>query len=389
MTAAAYPFVEVTIDTSGLQPTAERSPGVIAVVGKLLPTANAGTANFNEPYVIGSLDDAAALFAKTVGGVVQETTLYTSLKLAFLQDPQPSKICGVGVQGTNYAAALGALDPVDDVTMVSLANEVDVGAVGPPPTGLQALKDHVESMSAQGKKRIGVAMIDPARAKSATYVNDAFNAVNALKSSVSRMVMMAARGSPDDVATAAMAAIAGYKPQVSMVLKPIRGITMPKASQYGPAEIKGLTENDNDINPVIDPDLIVGTNLYFAEGRTFTGDASTQYIDIVRVLDDIDFRLKAGLIGAIGDARITKTGLTTVKIRAEGILIPLRQQAVIDDFSVDIPVLDILTVPESAWTAGDAATVATARANRTVDMYVSVTYGPAVHRLRVTLTPKF
>jgi hypothetical protein len=33
--------------------------------------------------------------------------------------------------------------------------------------------------------------------------------------------------------------------------------------------------------------------------------------------------------------------------------------------------------------------VADARANRTVDMFVSVTYGPAVHRLKVTLAPKF
>ena len=41
-------------------------------------------------------------------------------------------------------------------------------------------------------------------------------------------------------------------------------------------------------------------------------------MDIVRTLDDIDFRLKSGLIGAIGDARITKAGMTGVKTRVDG-----------------------------------------------------------------------
>jgi hypothetical protein len=390
MTAAAFPFVKVDIDTSGLQPTAERSPGVIAIVGKALPSANAGAADPNTPYVIATLDDAKALFAKVDGdGNLQTTTIYDSIELAFLQDPQPSKIYAVQVQGTNYAAALTALEARDDVTMVSLANEYDPGATGSPPTNLQALKAHVEDMSSQGKKRIGVAMIDPTRVRSATYATDAYNAVADLKSGDGRMVMMAARGSTQDVATAAMAAIAGYEPQVSMVLKPIRGITMPQTSQYGPGEITALTDDDNNINPVIDPDLIVGTNLYFAEDRTFTGDASRQYIDIVRVLDDIDFRLKAGLIGAIGDSRITLRGLTSVKLRTQGILEPLRENAVIDAYDISIPVLDILSVPDSARSPGDTNTVTTARADRAVDMYVSITYGPAVHYLHVTLKPSF
>jgi hypothetical protein len=173
------------------------------------------------------------------------------------------------------------------------------------------------------------------------------------------------------------------------VLKKIRGVTIPKETQYGPAEIKGLTDNDNNINPVIDPALIVGESLHFAEGRTFTTDASMLYVDIVRTLDDIDFRLKAGLIGSIGDARITKAGMTQVKVRTEGILGPLKARAVIDDYNVQIPVLDVLALPTTAWTTTDSALVTTARANRTVDMIVTVTYGPAVHRLRVALTPKF
>jgi hypothetical protein len=201
------------------------------------------------------------------------------------------------------------------------------------------------------------------------------------------MVLVAARGSTTDAATAAMAAIAGYRPHVSMVLKQVRGVSLSLASQYGPSEIKGLSEAG--INPLIDPALIVGEGFYFGEGRTYSTDPALIYIDTVRVLDDIDFGLKAGLIGMIGDARITKAGMTQVALRVEGILGPLRQEAVIDDFSINIPVLNILRLPQSSWTPTDASLIQTARANRTVEMFVSITYGPAVHRLRVTLAPKF
>ena len=88
------------------------------------------------------------------------------------------------------------------------------------------------------------------RAKSATYVADAAGAVAALKSSTSRMVMIAARGATGDAATAAMAAIAGYEPHISTVLKKVRGISMPLESQYGPTEIKGLSEQE--MVPIID-----------------------------------------------------------------------------------------------------------------------------------------
>jgi hypothetical protein len=129
--------------------------------------------------------------------------------------------------------------------------------------------------------------------------------------------------------------------------------------------------------------------LHFSEGRCFTSDASMLYIDIVRTLDDIEFRLKAGLIGLIGDARITRAGMIRLKTQVEGILGPLKRSAVITNFSVDIPVLDALNLPDSARSPTETAMIETARGNRSVDMIVSVTYGPAVHRLRVTLAPKF
>jgi hypothetical protein len=384
--AAAFPFIEVKIDTSAMTPVAERAPGVIAVVGKTPGGAAGGTAPKNAPQVVSSSAQVEELFAREQAGVVADTPLSTSLKLALMQDPKPSKIYGVRVDGNDYAAALAGLEGADDVTFVSLANETDVGGVT-GPTGLQALKAHVEGMSADGQKRIGVAMIDPARAKSPSYVDDASGAVANLKSDSSRMIMIAARGADGDAATAAMAAIAGYEPHISVVLKRIRGVKIPLESQYGPSEIRGLSEEE--IVPIIDPALIPGTSLHLAEGRCFTSDASMLFIDQVRTIDAIEFALKAGLIGTIGDARITRAGMTQLKSRFDGILGPLQRRAVIDAYEVRIPVLEILSIPETARNDADNAEVSAARANRRVDVLVSITYGPAVHRLLVTLAPKF
>ena len=415
---AAFPFIEVAINTSALTPVAQRSPGVIVIVGKtpnrLITATKPKNADgtevsdpklsdliakvtqeiaINTPVRIDTPDDSRHFTERTVTfkndkgawmvekiSVERETELCKSLNLAMKQDPKPSKIYAVRVKDDDYASALSSLEAADDVTFIALANEVGIKP-------LEALKKHVEDMSAAGQKRIGIAMLDPNTAKSNTYVDDVTKAVASLRSDSSRMVMVAARGATGDAATAAMAAIAGYDPQVSTVLKKVRGFSMPVESQYSPSEIKGLSEAG--IIPIIDPALIVGESLHFAEGRCFTADADLPYIDIVRVLDDIDFRLKAGLIGAVGDARITKAGMTLLKTRIEGILGPLVRNNVIVDFAIDIPVLNVLSVPESAWNATDRAIVQTARANRMVDMFVSVTYGPAVHRLKVTLAPTF
>jgi hypothetical protein len=284
-------------------------------------------------------------------------------------------VYGVRVAGEQYAVALAGLEAADDVTFVALAEESAVGATGSngPATGLTSLKEHVENMSKGGQKRIGVAMVDPAAAKSPTYATDIATATAGLKSDSSRMVLLAARGGDGDVAVAGMAAIAGYAPQVSIVLKSIRGVSIPVVSQFSPSEIKALSEEQ--IIPVIDPALIPGESLHFGEGRCYTTDAHLLYVDVVRVLDDIDFRLKAGLIGSIGDI--------------EGILGPLQRNAVIDGFSISIPVLDVLQLPESARSTTDNSLLTTARKNRAVEVLLGITYGPAVHQIQVTLAPTF
>lgn len=381
---AAFPFIEVTISTKGLQPAAQRSPGVIAVVGVGSNTATPE----NTPTVIGSVDEAKTAFGAT-------GALTASLTVALKQSPRASKMYGVRAgAGTppKYAEALASLEGADDVTFVSLANEPDVGNAG---ERLKALLKHVEDASGDGNKRLGVAMVDPAIQKSASpnYIDNVKTKYASIKSTVSRLVLVAARGAVDsdgnpvDVATAAMSAIAGHAPHISPVLKPIFGVRIPVASQYGASEVKKLS--DENIIPIIDPALIPGESLHFAEGRCYTTLADLLYVDTVRMLDQVDFELKAGLIGTVGDARITKSGLISVKVRTEAILEVLLRNDVIAGYGVQIPVLDVLSIPEAARSPADNKVIADARSTRVVEMIVSITYGPAVHFLRVTLAPKF
>jgi hypothetical protein len=391
----AFPFVDVIIDTSALVPAAQRSPGVVAVVGN----ADGATAPASTPVVVTSHAEAIGLFGKAGAA----TPLTRSLDLVLAQDPQPSKIYGVRTPAAgNYSAALASLEAADDVTFVCLAGETNVGAAtngGTPATGLRALAEHVETMSAAGNRRMAVAMIDPATPRTATYVDTvlAANSYGALKSATGRMILVAARGAttdetadPNPVADAAAAvlgAIAGQAPATSVVLKQVRGFTVPLTGQYVPSEVTGLASQG--VIPLIDPALVPGTGLFMGDGGTFSSDPARNYVDICRVLDDIEFRLRAGLIGAVGDARITKAGLTSVRVRVEGILGPLQLGAVIDDFSVSIPLLAILALPESARSTAEQAQVVTARQTRQVSVLISITYGPAVHRLNVTLAPQF
>jgi hypothetical protein len=190
-----------------------------------------------------------------------------------------------------------------------------------------------------------------------------------------------------DFAMAAMAAIAGLEPQVSPVLKQVRGTPIPKELQFSPSEIKDLAQEG--IIPIIDPELISGEGQYMADGVLFTTDNRRPYVDITRVLDDIEFKLRAGLIGAIGDARITRPGLTLVKSIAEGILGVLQRRAVIDSYSVTIPVLDVLSIPENARVSADNDMIKTARTNRQIDMVATVVYGPQVHQIGVKFQMTF
>src|SRR5215470_647326 len=118
---AAFPFIEIRIDTSALQPVAQRSPGVLAVVGTTPAGADGGAVAVNTPTVVSTPAEVHTLFSKVTGGTAASNPLHDALLLALQQDPRPSTVYGVRVGGDAVAAALASLDAADDVTFVVLA----------------------------------------------------------------------------------------------------------------------------------------------------------------------------------------------------------------------------------------------------------------------------
>lgn len=385
---AEYPYVKVSIDTSGLQPTATRAFGNVAVVG---PTGGFGSAVTNEPVMVGSMAEARTLFA-TTDPVTQAVTgsgpLFATVRHVLQQRPGPSRIYAVATAEVggepDWAAALASLVTAP-VQFVCLAQQTD-------PAVLALLKTHIEDASADGGKRIGVAMVNPDLEvpDGQTFADAADAAYGGLKNADGRMILAAARvptagGVPvSDVAACVMATMAGYQPHISVLLKQVNDVAIPLHRQFTGTEVVALAEKA--MLPLLDPEYIAGEGVFLGSGRSYNPtDPSRLYVDVVRVLDDIEFRLKAGLIGSIGHVRIDRLGMQGLQRRFDAILEPLLGSRVIDGYTIDIPVLPILQTQETDRSPGMVQTLTQTRTSRDVGVIVTVVYAGSVHSLDIKL----
>ncbi|MGW4896981.1 hypothetical protein ACWEQL_32690 [Kitasatospora sp. NPDC004240] len=298
-----------------------------------------------------------------------DTELVRAVRIAFRQSPSPTKVWAVPVDrdAPDWEGALDAVEKLN-VQLVVLANTPLNTA---NKTTLDKLAGHVTADLGDGKERMGVAMID--------RTLDAATAVPLINGAVKseRMVLIAHK-SEEDAAAAAAGVIAGYRPHISMLLKPI-SLAMTEA--FSDADID--VYDSNLVNWITSPVLLPGQALYLGEGYTADSSRNKKYIDIVRTLDDVNFRVKAALIEAIGTLRISRVGLRSVATLVQSVLSPLVSQEVIDDFSIVIPLLTLLDKDEPD--PDEAQQIATARAARSVDMTVQVVYAGAIHRLKIAL----
>jgi hypothetical protein len=131
--------------------------------------------------------------------------------------------------------------------------------------------------------------------------------------------------------------------------------------------------------------LIPGGGFYMGEG--YTGDPAhgVKWIDVRRTLDDISFQLKAQLIDAIGNLRLTRADLRTMVGLFEAVLIPLQNNNVIDSFQIAVRLLDLLDKDPKTLTDAEKAEISNARNNRLASAIVAIVYAGAVHRLNITL----
>jgi hypothetical protein len=305
------------------------------------------------------------------------TDLAAAIAIAFRQTPPPTKIWGVQVDATTPDWDGGLAQVADlDVQIVVLANtplnQANASVAG-------KLANHVATVSntgGDGKERIGVAMLDPTLTAADAAALNTGNVKN------ERMFLIA-HTSAEDAGAAAAGVIAGYEPQISMLLKPIK-INMPRL--FSDSEID--TFDRNSINWITSPVLIPGQSLFLGEGYTADPSQNKKYIDIVRTIDDINFRIKAELMQAIGNYRVSRPGLRGIVTLVQAVLSPQVAAEVIEDFSVHIPLLVLLDKDPATLSAAELTEIQQAQASRSVDMTVAITYAGAIHRLHIDLVFK-
>lgn len=320
---------------------------------------------------------------------VAHSSLTAALVTLFGQSPGPAQVFGVKVSGTatdpvtDPTAGLSAIETLD-VQFVVLANTplkaaTTTAAIDDGPIGrLAAHVTDVSEHGGEGKERMGVAMLakdsaDPS-VVTGTLASD-------------RMIYVAHR-SDEDAAAAVTGTVAGYPPHISMLLKQVMINSAPFVASdidtLNQAEQVGDPPKGNGVNWLAQPALIPGGGVYLGEG--YTGNpAKMKFIDVQRTVDDISFKLKARLIRAIGNLRISRSGLRALVVQLEAVLDPLVRGEVIDSYAIDVPVLDLLDADPAALTAAQLLTIQHAQSDRLAEVLVSVDYAGAIHRIALTL----
>ena len=367
-------YITVTRDVRMFKP-ATRSFGDIAIVGTVNATGTGPSQTAIPVTNPESVSDASNPAGKDKP--IDDVTWFpgnlgASVRTAFNQTPGPTTVWAIraaSLTGTDLTNALALVAKLD-VQFVVLANR-PVNSATDGRTEIEALAAHVKTVSntgGDGKERMGVAMLG----KGVTDVTIISTAM-----SDDRMVVVAHKAD-DDAAAAVAGTIAGYEPHISVLLKPV---SARMDNLFSDSEIDAF--NTARVNWLTDPVLLPGRGLFMGEGYTLGTGAP--YIDIVRTVDDISFRLKAALIRSIGDLRVTRSGLRTLSSQMSAVLQPLAERGVIESYDVFMPLQVLLDKEPATLTAVELQRIADAQNSRTLDAIVSVDYAGAIHRLNITL----
>lgn len=314
------------------------------------------------------------------------TPLANSIATAFRQSPGPTVVYGVQVPdpaaAADYTAALTLVEGLD-VQIVVLGDLALKDTAGPTAAAITLLANHVLTVSTtggDGKERIGVAMLESTLTSPLNVAQQAALNTGGVKNE--RMVFIAHK-STDDAAAALAGVIGGVEPQVSILLKSIK---VNMSDTFADADIDKF--DAASVNWITSPVLIPGHALFMGEGYTADPSQNKKYIDIVRVIDDVNFRIKATLIQAIGNFRVSRSGLRAIVTLVQSVLSPLQTQAVIEGYQIYIPLLVLLDKDPNTLTAAEAQQIQQHQADRSVDMVVTVEYAGAIHRLHINLVFK-
>ncbi|MER6522381.1 hypothetical protein ACFWHQ_14955 [Streptomyces sp. NPDC060334] len=370
------PVRYVRVKTEGVPfAPAVRAFGNVGVIGVATPPANPPTDFLppNTPRLFTDVNEARRIATGALG---------EAIATALVQEPGPSEVWGVRLAQPNaYDDALAKMGTVNVQLVLfagtALALSTPTGGQPTPTPAIVKLAEHVSAPVADGMERIGVAMLAKGASDPAVVVG----------SLVSERMVYVAHKSDDDVAAAVAGTIAGHEPHVSLLLKKVK----VSSEAFSAQELIKLNDSEGantggpagkGVNWLVDPPLIPGAGIHLGEG--YTGDpGGKKYIDIVRTVDDITFRLKARLIGSIGNLRISRSGLRGLVAEMETVLEPLRRTEVIEEYEIVVPILALLDKPQRSPL--EDALVQAAQTDRAAEAMVRVDYAGAIHRINITL----
>jgi hypothetical protein len=365
----AVRYINVT-PVSNLFSPVTRAFGDIAIVG-----AATGSGPVKTPIAVTNPNDVTD--ASNPGGKdkpIDDATWFqgdlgAAVRMAFEQTPGPTTVWAVKTNSADADPVGAALTVVAklDVQIVVVAN-MPLKTGGGNKAAIEALAAHVNTVSTtggDGMERIGVAMLDKG-------VTDTSLITTAM--AINRMVMIA-HNSSDDAAAAIAGTIAGYQPQISLLLKQV---TIDNDSLFSDSDVDTL--NTAQVNWLADPTLLPGRGVYMGQGYTL---GPMKYIDVVRTIDDISFRLKATLIESIGNLRMSRAGLRSLVSQMAAVMEPLKQSEVIESYTIFVPLLVLLDKDPGSLTDTELAEIHNAQSSRTVDTTLAVEYAGAMQLINI------
>lgn len=355
-------FVNVTVDTTGLYEVQTRDYGTVALVG----VGSAVSGSTPEATLFGS-------YAEVDTAYPSSNDLSTGIKNAFANGA--SSVWAVDIYEKNAANVENGLDAVlnKDVQIVSIANTIETNS----DTYVSVnLKNHCDAAVTE---RVGVFMLDTDE-----DADTCPTAIAQLATSNESRLFGVAHKSSDDIGSIVAGKLASIRPWESAILKTLSGAS--QTGSFTSTQISGL--DAIHINPVVDPVYLTGTGLVLGTDYTTGSESEGIYrVDIRRTLDDISYKLKAGLTNPniIGNIRISKPGLSELTGIISGLLQVAVNEGEIESFSIAMPVLNALAKDVNSRSPAETTLITTARTTRVVDTEVTVEYSGAIHTINVDL----
>lgn len=356
-------FVNITVDTTGLYPVSTRDAGTLAIVG------------VGNTLVSGSLEPVQlTTYAEVSAMCPDDSDLSKAIKLGFSNGA--ASIWAVDLKADKtlqgFIDALELLE-TKDIQIVVLANTSETNDI---PYISTALADHVDSAITD---RVGVFML--ASGEDTTTMPAS---LASLVAEGNDRLIAIAHNSTGDVAAAVGGLLARRYAWESPVNQPIKDIV--NTVDFTTTQM-GLF-NTNRINYIFDPIYLSGNTNVMRTGYTLGTVASGLHIiDVRRTLDDISYKLQAGLTNpnVIGNLRINRSGISDLIDNISGILQPCVNSKEIDSYQIDIPLANILAKEPEERTPAESATLTNARTSRVVTGSAIVEYSGAIHTLNINL----